>query len=117
MATYRFYPAADEQQDRIWVYSYEKWGEGQAEKYLRQLHRHLQLLADRDLPWRRLPANFLVPADLNTAVFFSRYEKHFIFFREFGDHGIGIMSILHHSMDIPVRLSDDLRAIERRADP
>jgi len=44
-------------------------------------------------------------------VFFSRYERHYLFFRELTEDMIGIMSILHDSMHIPVRLREDLEKI------
>ena len=42
-------------------------------------------------------------------VFFIRHEHHYIFFRELSDHCIGVISIIHESMDIPARLKDDAR--------
>ncbi len=54
---------------------------------------------------------FVSPADLKMEVFFSHYEKHYIFFRDLRKGIIGIMSILHDSMHIPVRLREDLEKI------
>ena len=112
MSTYRFFPPADAAQDDIWRYSYEEWGQKQAKKYITQLHAHLQALADQELPWLRLPADLVVPSDLDLDVYFSRYERHVIFFRPLRDGAIGVLSILHAQMDIPVRLIRDLERIE-----
>ncbi|VAX07454.1 hypothetical protein MNBD_GAMMA26-738 [hydrothermal vent metagenome] len=117
MANYRFYPAADQRQDEIWGYTCEQWGEAQAEKYIRGLHSHIQELADRKRLWKSLPGTLIVPPDLDIDVFFSRYEHHYLFFRELSDGAIGVMSILHEAMDIPVRLGEDLGQIDRGKRP
>lgn len=112
MIRYRFYLTADQQQDEIWNYSAEQWGEQQAEKYITELHAHLSNLVSNRLLGQRLPNKLLVPQDLSLSVYFSTYKKHIIFFRELSGGMIGIMSILHETMDLPVRLSEDLRKIE-----
>ncbi len=108
---YRFFPAADTAQDKIWDYTLNEWGEKQAKKYITELHDHLAKLADKETPWKQLPHNIVVPADLKTKVYFSKYKHHYIFFRELSDGALGIMSILHEKMDIPVRLAQDLDKI------
>ena len=110
MARYRFYPAADARQDEIWHYTVEMWSVEQAEAYIRGLHDHLQKLADKTLFWHTLPPRSPVPASLRQGVYFSRYEKHYIFFRELSD-GIGVMSLLHEAMDMPVNLKKDLQQL------
>ncbi|MDQ7072536.1 MAG: type II toxin-antitoxin system RelE/ParE family toxin [Gammaproteobacteria bacterium] len=111
MAGYRFYPTAVQQQDEIWDYTVEQWGEQQAEKYIRELHQHLHNLASNRMLWRSLPNTLVVPQDLSISVYFSYFNKHIIFFRDLSDGMIGIMSILHETMDLPVRLSGDIRKI------
>ncbi len=111
MVGYKFFPTADKSQDAIWDYTYEEWGEAQANKYITGLHSHIQKLADKKLLWWPIPKSFVLPADLEMEVFFSHYEKHYIFFRELRKGIIGIMSILHDSMHIPVRLREDLEKI------
>jgi len=112
MANYRFFHTADNRQDEIWDYTLENWGEKQAEKYITELHQHLAKLSDNKLLWRSLPGNLAVPDDLDIPVYFSHFQHHYIFFRELSDGYIGIMTILHDSMDIPVRLSEALSQIE-----
>lgn len=112
MSSYRFYPSADRAQDDIWNYTLNQWGEAQAERYIRQLHQHLQRLADREIVWRSLPRHLVVPADLKTEVYMSRYQRHYIFFRELSQDAIGVMSILHEAIDLPVRLRKDLEKID-----
>jgi plasmid stabilization system protein ParE len=111
MSGYRFYPTADTRQDEIWDYTFNEWGEQQAEKYIVELHSYMSKLANNKLLWQALPANLTVPGDLSLSVYFSHYNKHYIFFRELSDGMIGVMTILHETMDIPVRLKEDLTNI------
>jgi len=107
----RFYPVADKRQDDIWDYTVEYWGEQQAEIYIVELHAHIKKLVTNKLLWQLLPNPLIIPQDLSLSVYFSHYGKHTLFFRELSDGVIGIMTILHETMDIPVRLSEDLRKI------
>ncbi|RLL49701.1 type II toxin-antitoxin system RelE/ParE family toxin [Mariprofundus sp. EBB-1] len=112
MSTYLFFPPADVAQDEIWRYSCQTWGEKQAEKYIKGLHHHLQLLSERKRRWRPLPGYLVVPSDLNIEAYFSKYEHRYLFFRELSAGSIGIMAILHEQSDMPIRLCEDLRRIE-----
>jgi len=115
MATYRFYPRADAAQDKIWRDTVEKWGEAQAATYITGLHDHLKRLCDERKLWRRLPQKLAVPADVKREAYFSRYERHYVFFRTLDNGDLGIMSILHERMNLPVRLADDLAALLDKA--
>jgi len=115
MSSYLFFPSADKAQDDIWRYTSKTWGENQAEKYIKDLHHHLQLLSGKKKSWRSLPANLVVPPDLKIEVYFSRYEHHYLFFRTLSAGKIGIMAILHESSDLPVRLCEDLRQLEEQS--
>lgn len=114
MAGYLFFPPANDQLDKIWEYTEETHGEQQAEKYILNLHSHLQKLSEKKLLWKTLPRKWVVPADLDTDVYFSKYKYHVIFFRKFPSGKIGVMSIIHEVMDIPVRLKEDLSQISKR---
>ncbi|MBO0128864.1 type II toxin-antitoxin system RelE/ParE family toxin [Agrobacterium tumefaciens] len=114
MAAYRFYAPADAAQDKIWRDTVDVWGEMQAETYIRGLHAHLQRLCDNHLLWRRLPQRLAVPGDLKSEAYFSRYEHHYLFFRELDNGDLGVMSILHERMDMAVRLREDLTALDAR---
>jgi hypothetical protein len=39
--------------------------------------------------------------------YFIRYEQHFIFFRALSPDAIGVISVLHENMNIPMRLRED----------
>lgn len=112
MSGYRFYPTADARQDEIWDYTLNEWGEQQAEKYIIELHSHLSKLANNKLLWQDLPTRLVIPNDLSLSVYFSHYSKHYIFFRELSDGTIGIMTILHETMDVPIRLKEDLTKLK-----
>jgi len=114
MSGYLFYPPADAAQNRIWADTVEQWGEAQAVTYITGLHAHLQKLSETRSLWRRLPRGLVMPADLKAEAFFSRYQRHYLFFRELPSGKIGIMAILHDRMDVPVRLHEDLTNISDR---
>lgn len=111
MSGYLFYPTADAAQDRIWKDTIIQWGETQAVSYITGLHAHLQKLSETKALWRRLPSDIAIPADLKAQAYFSRYERHYLFFRALPSGKIGVMAILHERMDIPVRLHEDLSGI------
>lgn len=111
MSGYLFYPPADAAQDRIWRDTVDQWGEAQAVAYISGLHAYLQRLSETKALWRKLPRDLVVPADLKTQAFFSRYERHYLFFRELPSGKIGVMAILHDRMDTPVRLHEDFVGI------
>jgi len=114
VTSYLFFPTADKAQDSIWQYSYETWGEKQAVKYIKGMHCHLQLLSEKKKVWRIVPSHLVVPSDLSLEIYFTKYEYHYLFFRELSAEKIGILAILHEKADIPVRLCDDLRRLEEQ---
>jgi len=113
MSCYRFYPRADQQQDDIWDYTLDTWGEAQAEKYIRDLHQHIEKLCENKMLWRQLPSVFMPPLAKKIPIFFSHYQHHYIFFRKLSNNHLGIMSIIHDSMDVPVKLQEDLTHISQ----
>ncbi|OCJ10357.1 plasmid stabilization protein [Rhizobium sp. AC27/96] len=117
MAAYRFYPRADAAQDKIWRDTVEKWGEPQAVTYITGLHAHLTCLCETKALWRQLPQKLVVPVNVKHEAYFSRYGHHYVFFRELDNGDLGVMSILHERMDLPVRLAEDLAALSEKAQP
>jgi len=113
-AACRFYHVADRRLDEIWEYSCTHWGEAQAEKYIEGLFSHLQKAANRAIPWNALPQRLVAPVGVSHGVYMTRYKKHSIFFRELSGGSLGILSILHNAMNIPVRLQEDLLLTERQ---
>ncbi len=110
---YRLFSTADTQQDDIWNYTLNTWGEDQAKQYIIGLHDCFSSVANKEVIWNQLPSHLVVPLDLSVQVYFVRYEKHVIFFKELSAGVVGILSILHQSMDMPVKLAKDLTLIEK----
>ena len=95
------YKAAQIRLGEIWDYTFEHWGEEQADKYLRELGACMAGLTSQRHLWRSVRDKRL------PAVFFVRYRHHFIFFRQIQAQ-IAIISILHENMDIVQRLQEDV---------
>jgi len=94
-------PAARARILEIWDYTEKKWGEGQADGYVRGLVDGINCLPDKRRHWK--PVRDKVLTDL----FFFRYRHHYIFFRELSHATLGVISILHENMDLPSRLKED----------
>lgn len=84
----------------IWDYTLEKWGEEQADRYLRELGVCMNGIASQRHLWRSVQDARL------SGVFFVRCSQHLIFFRAMQDQ-IAVISILHENMDIVQRLRED----------
>jgi len=89
----------------IWEYTLETWGEAQADLYLRELIKAIHSLPLQRHLWRSVPDQTL------RGVWIVRHQHHFVFFRELPSGSIGIISILHTSMDLPARLKEDTQQI------
>lgn len=87
------FPAARERLIAIWQYTAETWGDEQADQYVGDLVAHARALASRKPFWRPVKEHGF------RGVFCSRFRHHHLFFREFTDGGIGVLSILHESME------------------
>jgi toxin ParE1/3/4 len=97
----RILPVAQERLLDIWDYTVEKWGEEQADGDVAGLVGHLHSIAAERMLWRPVKEHRM------SAVYFVKYRHHYVFFREFSGF-IGVISILHESMDIPNRLREDI---------
>lgn len=99
----RILPAARERLLGIWQYTSETWGDEQADDYVGGLISSLNELADKRDLWRPVrEARFV-------GVYFTRYRHHYIFFKALESDSLGVLSILHESMDLPNRLQDDIQ--------
>lgn len=105
-----FSPTANRCLDQIWDYTFETWGQRQAEAYLRGLEQHLAWLAREEMPWR--PLRFgggKVDRAAAKGLFYSLYRRHYVFFRrQEAGPGIVLLTILHERMDMLRRLRKDL---------
>jgi toxin ParE1/3/4 len=86
-----FTPQADADLENIFVYTVDRWGAAQADKYQAGLFRIMRQLASGQLSGRAVGSRRLM-------YFRYRYERHIDFFSTVAD-GIRIIRILHDAMD------------------
>lgn len=103
MTSFRVSARAGHRLDEIFAYTRERWGEAQAEHYLRGLFEQFDAIAARRVPWRAIPAEFGVQG------FVCRHERHFIYWKVLGDGAVGIVTVLHEQMHQMDRFRDDAR--------
>ena len=94
------YKAAHLRLGEIWDYTAQKWGEEQADTYVRALGASIQSISTCRHTWRS-PREKRLPD-----VFFIKSGHHFIFFKENAEQ-IAVISVLHENMDILSRLQED----------
>ncbi|MEO0414413.1 MAG: type II toxin-antitoxin system RelE/ParE family toxin [Verrucomicrobiota bacterium] len=104
---HRLLPAARERLTEIWEYTDEKWGEEQADAYLTGFFAHLDDISFKPHKWKRLKTKE------HGAVYFSKYEHHFVFFRQISCGALGVITILHESMNLPDRVTEAFDINER----
>ncbi len=103
MSGFRVQRVAGHRLDEIYAYTRDKWGEGQAERYIQEMFARFEAIAAREFPWRAVPAEFGVSG------FVCKYERHFIYWKMLADGAVGIVTILHEQMHQIERFRDDLR--------
>ena len=101
MTAFRVSGRASNRLDEIYDYTRRKWGEAQADNYIRGLFEKFNAIAGRDFPWRPIPAEFGVDGYL------CRHEKHFIYWKQLADGKVGIVTVLHQRMHQIERLKGD----------
>ena len=85
-------PRATEDLKAIWQYSFQQWGEQQADLYLRELERGILSLADHPdigIPYDHIRAGYRK----------LHINRHMIFYRR-NSQRIEIVRVLHESMDV-----------------
>lgn len=115
MTRYLFHPIADAEQDEIFGFTRDRWGQRQAETYIRELHAHLELLAASRGLWRALPNRLGILIRSDVAIYVSRYQQHYIFFRELPSGAMGILRLIDVRRDMPKKLRVELARIARDA--
>ncbi len=106
MSGYRIQAAALVRLEDIYRYTFERWGEAQAERYVRGLFARFETIADHQIPWRQIPWR-PVPAEFGVEGFVARNERHLIYWRELTDGGVGIVTVLHERMHQISRFQGD----------
>lgn len=75
--------------DKIYDYTLDNWGEAQAIAYSEGLFHAFGRITNNDVLWRQ------IPAELKVTGYFTRYQKHFVYWRKLEDGRIAIVTILH----------------------
>ncbi|MDQ0422935.1 plasmid stabilization system protein ParE [Peteryoungia aggregata LMG 23059] len=115
MGAVLFHPIADGDQDEIYRWTAENWGEGQAVAYLTGLHAHLQLLAQSPGLWRPLSSRLTVLIKTDEPIYVTRYRMHYVFFRRLPEDGLGVLRLFDVRRDMPRKLRREL--IQMARDP
>lgn len=92
MSSYYLSPAARAALVDIYQWTLDKWGEAQADAYLDGLFAFFRSVAAEAVFWRP------IPAELEVAGYFARYEKQLVDWRWRADGEVGIVAVLHVSM-------------------
>jgi toxin ParE1/3/4 len=103
MRSFRVQRNAGHRIDEIYAYTRDRWGEAQAERYIKGLFSRFDAIAAESFPWRAIPAEFGVSG------FVCKYEHHFIYWKVLADDSIGIVTVLHERMHHIERFKDDLK--------
>ncbi len=102
---HKIFPAAKRAIRDIWQYTNRTWGTEQADQYVRGLADAVEKAGrDRSL-WKRANREGVA------GVFYVKHQRHFIFFRELGRGRLGVISVLHDNMNIPIRLKNDVDGV------
>lgn len=104
MPTFVLQKAADRRLDEIYLFTRERWGEAQADAYITGMFDRFQAICDRRVPWKPVPAEFGVTG------FFTRYQRHYIYWAEAPEGHIRIVTILHERMHQLARFQEDTDA-------
>lgn len=104
MGAFRVSATAGQRLDEIFIYTKDKWGEEQAQTYIRGLFDGFGKIARREIAWRAIPAEFGVDG------FYGRHAHHYVYWRTLADGTVGIVTILHERMHQLERFREDDRA-------
>ena len=99
MADYTLSNKADADLDAIYVYSFQTFGEAQADAYAADVISYLNNLANQPETGRRRD-------DIQSGLFSIPCARHVIFYT-MEEHGIFVVRILHDAMDVPRHLTSD----------
>jgi toxin ParE1/3/4 len=101
VAAVRIQAAASHRLDEIYRYTRDRWGAGQAERYITGLFDAFEGIESRAVLSRP------VPAELGVEGYVFRYQKRFVYWRRLSNGDVGIVTILHERMHRIDRLRED----------
>ncbi|OUS14102.1 hypothetical protein A9Q89_01145 [Gammaproteobacteria bacterium 53_120_T64] len=87
-------PLAEQDLNNIWLYSFQNWGEAQADRYFDQLSKAIELLGKTPLMCRER-LEFTPPVRIH------HHVSHLIIYVA-AEGGIDVVRVLHESMDIEI---------------
>lgn len=99
MAKYKLTNKAVDDLTRIWNYTYDKWSEGQADKYYNMLLDNCGQVANS-------PELGKIYSGVTEDLLGFNTGKHIIFYRRIEDAEIEITRILHEQMDLKHRIRE-----------
>jgi len=99
---YRVSAIARHRLDEIYSYTRARWGEEQAQGYIRDLFGYFARIAAHDVVWRVVPVEFGVEG------FYGRCGHHYVYWRKLSGGQVGIVTTLHERMHQSGRFQDDL---------
>jgi len=99
MARYRFTNKAVEDLTQIWIYTFNKWSENQADLYYHLLLENCKELASNP----DLGKNY---SEVTQNLLGFKAGRHIIFYRIIEGNEIEITRILHGEMDLKNRISE-----------
>jgi len=99
MAEYRLTKKAEEDLNKIWNYTFDKWSEEQADNYYSMLLDFCQNIADNPVLGKYYEG-------IRTDLFGLKANRHIIFYRKINPGLIEITRILHERMDLKNRIKE-----------
>ncbi|MCA3452096.1 MAG: type II toxin-antitoxin system RelE/ParE family toxin [Rhodobacter sp.] len=98
----RVQEAASLRLDEIYLYTRDRWGAEQADRYITDLFAAFDKIELHGVASRPIPAEFAIDG------FYFRHGHHFVYWRRLSNGDIGIVTILHERMHQMDRFRDDL---------
>jgi toxin ParE1/3/4 len=99
MAKYYLTHKAVDDLTEIWNYTFEKWSEGQADKYYRMLIDTCKDIAQNPQIGKHYDG-------IMATLFGFKVTRHIIFYRKVIENDIEIVRILHESMDLKSKIKE-----------
>ena len=96
---YEISEKANEDIDKIWLYTFENWSLEQADRYYNLIMDEIEYIADNFESGKSLE-------HLRKGYRSSKVKSHIIFYKKSESNVIEIIRILHMRMDIENRLND-----------
>jgi toxin ParE1/3/4 len=87
--------------DDIYRYARDRWGAGQADRYITDLFAAFDRIESRGVTSRAIPAEFGIEG------FYFRHAHHFVYWRRLQNGDVGIVTILHKRMHQMDRFHED----------